>query len=378
MGNSLVAFYFVTDSAELIHSPLHEIHVGLGAKFAAFGGWDMPLEYAGSGVVAEHLNTRSNLGIFDVSHLGTAIIKGPNAARSLNDILTNDINRINPGQAQYSMILNEEGKVVDDLIIYLKSSDEVLIIPNAGNATEVLAIIRKNLPTEIEVINLHQEIAIIAIQGPKSLALIKDLNLDSDLDYLSFKDSNFDGYPITICRTGYTGEFGFEVLVGKENVKDFWHKLFAQGEKYGIKPVGLGARDTLRTEMGYPLHGQDISLNISPLEAGLGFAVITSKPKFIGKAAIEAEKKSGVKRKLFGIKAIERAIPRSHMNVFDVNDTEIGEITSGTFSPTLKQGIALALLDIKTQIFDKVFVDVRGKKIAFEVTKPPFVESKVR
>lgn len=368
----------MTDSAELIHSPLHEIHVGLGAKFAAFGGWDMPLEYAGSGVVAEHLNTRSNLGIFDVSHLGTAIIKGPNAARSLNDILTNDINRINPGQAQYSMILNEEGKVVDDLIIYLKSSDEVLIIPNAGNATEVLAIIRKNLPTEIEVINLHQEIAIIAIQGPKSLALIKDLNLDSDLDYLSFKDSNFDGYPITICRTGYTGEFGFEVLVGKENVKDFWHKLFAQGEKYGIKPVGLGARDTLRTEMGYPLHGQDISLNISPLEAGLGFAVITSKPKFIGKAAIEAEKKSGVKRKLFGIKAIERAIPRSHMNVFDVNDTEIGEITSGTFSPTLKQGIALALLDIKTQIFDKVFVDVRGKKIAFEVTKPPFVESKVR
>lgn len=368
----------MTDSAELIHSPLHEIHVGLGAKFAAFGGWDMPLEYAGSGVVAEHLNTRSNLGIFDVSHLGTAIIKGPNAARSLNDILTNDINRINPGQAQYSMILNEEGKVVDDLIIYLKSSDEVLIIPNAGNATEVLAIIRKNLPTEIEVINLHQVIAIIAIQGPKSLALIKDLNLDSDLDYLSFKDSNFDGYPITICRTGYTGEFGFEVLVGKENVKDFWHKLFAQGEKYGIKPVGLGARDTLRTEMGYPLHGQDISLNISPLEAGLGFAVITSKPKFIGKAAIEAEKKSGVKRKLFGIKAIERAIPRSHMNVFDVNDTEIGEITSGTFSPTLKQGIALALLDIKTQIFDKVFVDVRGKKIAFEVTKPPFVESKVR
>ncbi len=368
----------MTDSAELIHSTLHEIHVGLGAKFAAFGGWDMPLEYAGSGVVAEHLNTRSNLGIFDVSHLGTAIIKGPNAARSLNDILTNDINRINPGQAQYSMILNEEGKVVDDLIIYLKSSDEVLIIPNAGNATEVLAIIRKNLPTEIEVINLHQEIAIIAIQGPKSLALIKDLNLDSDLDYLSFKDSNFDGYPITICRTGYTGEFGFEVLVGKENVKDFWHKLFAQGEKYGIKPVGLGARDTLRTEMGYPLHGQDISLNISPLEAGLGFAVITAKPKFIGKAAIEAEKKFGVKRKLFGIKAIERAIPRSHMKVFDENDTEIGEITSGTFSPTLKQGIALALLDIKTQISDKVFVDVRGKKIAFEVTKPPFVESKVR
>ena len=350
----------------------------MGAKFAPFGGWQMPLEYTGSGVLAEHNATREAIGLFDVSHLGTATLIGENAAEQLNKVLTNDINRIKPGQAQYSTLLSEDGTVVDDLIVYLRSKDEVLIIPNASNATKVLEIIKSNISKDIEIKNLHQDIAIIAIQGPKSFELATDLGLPTDMQYMAFKDVSFMGQPITICRTGYTGEKGFELLIPAPAAINIWDEIISKGKKYGAKAVGLGARDTLRTEMGYPLHGQDISLNISPLEAGLSWAVNLEKSNFLGKDALLKEKANGIKRKLVGIKAVERAIPRSHMRVLDVDKKDIGEITSGTFSPTLKSGIALALVDSKIEINDKVFVDVRGNSLEFVVTKPPFVESKVR
>ena len=350
----------------------------MGAKFAPFGGWQMPLEYTGSGVLAEHNATREAIGLFDVSHLGTATLIGENAAEQLNKILTNDISRIKPGQAQYSTLLSEDGTVVDDLIVYLRSKDEVLIIPNASNSTKVLEMIKGNISKDIEVNNLHQDIAIIAIQGPKSFELVNDLGLPTDMQYMAFKDVSFMGQPITICRTGYTGEKGFELLIPAQGAIKIWDEIISKGQKYGAKAVGLGARDTLRTEMGYPLHGQDISLNISPLEAGLSWAVNLEKSNFLGKDALLKEKANGIKRKLVGIKAVERAIPRSHMRVLDVDKKDIGEITSGTFSPTLKSGIALALVDSKIEINDKVFVDVRGNSLEFVVTKPPFVESKVR
>jgi len=350
----------------------------MGAKFAPFGGWQMPLEYTGSGVLAEHNATREAIGLFDVSHLGTATLIGENAAEQLNKILTNDISRIKPGQAQYSTLLSEDGTVVDDLIVYLRSKDEVLIIPNASNSTKVLEIIKGNISKDIEVNNLHQDIAIIAIQGPKSFELVNDLGLPTDMQYMAFKDVSFLGQPITICRTGYTGEKGFELLIPAQGAINIWDEIISKGQKYGAKAVGLGARDTLRTEMGYPLHGQDISLNISPLEAGISWAVNLEKSNFLGKDALLKEKANGIKRKLVGIKAVERAIPRSHMRVLDVDKKDIGEITSGTFSPTLKSGIALALVDSKIEINDKVFVDVRGNSLEFVVTKPPFVESKVR
>ena len=350
----------------------------MGAKFAPFGGWQMPLEYTGSGVLAEHNATREAIGLFDVSHLGTATLIGENAAEQLNKILTNDISRIKPGQAQYSTLLSEHGTVVDDLIVYLRSKDEVLIIPNASNSTKVLEIIKGNISKDIEVNNLHQDIAIIAIQGPKSFELVNDLGLPTDMQYMAFKDVSFMDQPITICRTGYTGERGFELLIPVQGAINIWDEIISKGQKYGAKAVGLGARDTLRTEMGYPLHGQDISLNISPLEAGLSWAVNLEKSNFLGKDALLKEKANGIKRKLVGIKAVERAIPRSHMRVLDVDKKDIGEITSGTFSPTLKSGIALALVDSKIEINDKVFVDVRGNSLEFVVTKPPFVESKVR
>jgi aminomethyltransferase len=350
----------------------------MGAKFAPFGGWQMPLEYTGSGVLAEHNATRESVGLFDVSHLGTATLIGENAAEQLNKVLTNDITRIKPGQAQYSTLLSENGTVVDDLIVYLRSKDEVLIIPNASNASKVLEIIKSNISKDIEIKNLHQDIAIIAIQGPKSFELVNDLGLPTDMQYMAFKDVSFMGQPITICRTGYTGEKGFELLIPAQAAINIWDETVSKGQKYGAKPVGLGARDTLRTEMGYPLHGQDISLNISPLEAGLSWAVNLEKPNFLGKDALVKEKVNGIKRKLVGIKAVERAIPRSHMRVLDIDKKDIGEITSGTFSPTLKSGIALALVDSKIEINNKVFVDVRGNTLEFVVTKPPFVESKVR
>jgi aminomethyltransferase len=253
-----------------------------------------------------------------------------------------------------------------------------LIIPNASNSTKVLEIIKGNISKDIEVNNLHQDIAIIAIQGPKSFELVNDLGLPTDMQYMAFKDVSFMGQPITICRTGYTGERGFELLIPAQGAINIWDEIISKGQKYGAKAVGLGARDTLRTEMGYPLHGQDISLNISPLEAGLSWAVNLEKSNFLGKDALLKEKANGIKRKLVGIKAVERAIPRSHMRVLDVDKKDIGEITSGTFSPTLKSGIALALVDSKIEINDKVFVDVRGNSLEFVVTKPPFVESKVR
>jgi len=367
----------MSEAAKLIESPLNAKHVLLGAKFAPFGGWQMPIEYQGLGVVTEHSATRDAVGIFDVSHLGTATIKGPNAAKNLNKVLTNDINRIKPGQAQYSMLLSKEGTVVDDLIVYLRAEDDILLIPNAGNATTVLQIIKENIPADNVITNLHKDIAIIAIQGPKSFELLKDLNLPTDLEYMSFKDVLWNQTQLTVCRTGYTGEKGVEVLIPAQDASKFFEEVLKVGEKYGAKPVGLGARDTLRTEMGYPLHGQDISLNISPLEAGLNWAVILDKETFIGKSALVKEKADGVKRKLFGLKAIERAIPRGHMKV-SKDGKEIGEITSGTFSPTLKAGIALALLESSIKLGDKVVVDVRGRTSEFEVVKPPFVSPKVR
>jgi aminomethyltransferase len=365
---------------EVIYPALHEIHLSLGAKTHEFGGWEMPMEYAGGGVVAEHTATRERVAIFDVSHLGTAVVSGPGAKSALNKIFSNDLDRITPGQAQYTLLLTDGGGIVDDIFVYLKSDNEVLIIPNASNADQVLSVLMSHLPKEVTVTNQHKEISIIAVQGPKSKELLNKLAMPVDIEYLSFKESKFQGETLTICRTGYTGEWGYEILVPSSKAINLWQELLTHGSEYGILPAGLGARDTLRTEMGYPLHGQDITKSISPIEAGLNWAVGFTKEEFIGKLAVESEKIRGPKRKCFGLLAKDKAIPRSGMKVFKDQELkeEIGEITSGTFSPTLKQGIALALLDSKTKMDQIVYVDVRGRAMEFEIKKPPFVPSHVR
>ena len=357
-----------------MQSPLNDRHVALGAKFAEFGGWSMPLEYSGAGVVAEHTAVRTGVGIFDVSHLGKATVAGPGAAEFVNRCLANDLTKINPGKAQYTLICNESGGVIDDLIAYLKSDDEVFLIPNAANTAAVVAAIADAAPDDIEITNQHRDFAVLAIQGPRADETLIAAGLPVGHEYMSFEIAELDGTPITVCRTGYTGERGYELVCPNPVAGAVWDKIMAAGEQYGIQPAGLGARDTLRTEMCYPLHGQDISPEISPVQARLSWAIGWKKETFFGAEAVRAEKESGPSRTLRALKATGRGIPRAHMSVQDADGNQIGEVTSGTFSPTLKTGIALALVDPSLKLRDVVIIDIRGKPLEFVITKPPFVK----
>ncbi len=341
-----------------------------------FAGYQMPIEYP-TGTIAEHNAVRTTVGVFDVSHMGKVWVTGVGAVEYLNSILANDLDRISDGQAQYSLLCNDAGGVIDDLIVYRVSSDEVRIVPNAANSAEVVSVLQAKAPSAITIQDRQSELGILAIQGPNSLAVIHDLGLQVELDYMSFQIANWHGHEITICRTGYTGEHGYELIAPNDSLVTLWTELLKVGQSHGLIPCGLGARDTLRTEMGYPLHGQDISPEISPVTAGLGWAVGWAKPEFAGKSALESEKQIGSTKKLFGLKAHERGVPRPHMKVFR-DAVEIGETTSGTFSPALQQGIALVLLDSSVQIGDQVSIDVRGRSLAVEVVKPPFVDSHVK
>jgi aminomethyltransferase len=368
-------------NSPLRQTPLHSRHVALGAKTADFGGWDMPIEY--TGVLVEHQAVRSAVGIFDVSHMGKVRIHGTGAADFLNSVLTNDLNRINDGQAQYTMLCNEFGGVVDDLIVYKWSADEVFMVPNASNAATVVAALRAVAPVEVTIDDHHDDHGIIAVQGPNSRKAIEALGLPADHEYMSMVRASHRGEPVIVCRSGYTGELGFELVVPNVILGSVWDALLDKGESLGVTAVGLGARDTLRLEMGYPLHGQDIAQDISPVEAGLGWAVGWDKPEFDGREVLVKQREAGPRRKLRGLVSIERGIPRAHMHVFAADDLElagdaVGDITSGTFSPTLKQGIALALLNSEIEVGSEVLVDVRGKAIRFGVVKVPFVASSVR
>jgi aminomethyltransferase len=359
-------------------SPLHERHVAAGAKFAAFGGWSMPLEYAGAGVLAEHSAVRTAVGIFDVSHLGKARVRGPGAAAFLNRCLTADLGKITPGQAQYTLICDESGGVVDDLIAYLLGPDEVFLVPNAANTARVVQLLAAAAPDGVGVQNEHEGHAVLAVQGPQSDQVLSGAGLPVAHPYMSFVVVEHAGAPVIVCRTGYTGERGYELVTPAGAAPALWDAVRAAGEPYGLQPAGLGARDTLRTEMGYPLHGQDLSPAISPLQARLGWAVGWTKETFFGAAALRAEKEAGPARVLRGLRAAGRGIPRPGMVVRDPDGEPGGVVTSGTFSPTLKTGIALALLRPDLTEDTTVTVDVRQRREAFVVTRPPFVTPGVR
>jgi aminomethyltransferase len=370
----------MSDSATPLLSPLHARHEALGAKFGDFGGWSMPLEYAGGGVVAEHTAVRERVGVFDVSHLGKASVTGPGARAFLDSVLTNSLDRIAPGKAQYTLLCTDSGGVVDDLIAYLRSDDDVFLIPNASNTAEVVRVLRAAAPAGITVTDQHHDYAVLAVQGPQSAALLADLGLPTDLEYMAFLPAEHGGAPITVCRTGYTGELGYELVVPWGSADGVWDELMDRGSAYGVLPCGLGSRDTLRTEMGYPLHGQDLSLEITPVQARAGWAVGWKKPAFHGRDALVAEKEAGPARRSVGLVSLERGIPRAHMAVTDTDGAPLGEITSGTFSPTLKVGIALALLSTGASLHDgdEVLVDVRGRSMRFAVASPPFVDRSTR
>ncbi|GAB2591203.1 aminomethyltransferase [Paractinoplanes abujensis] len=355
----------------LSRSPLHERHVALGAKFAAFGGWEMPLEYAGGGVIKEHTAVREASGVFDVSHLGKARVRGAGAAAFVNACLTNDLGRIAPGKAQYTLCCDENGGVVDDLIAYLISDDEVFLIPNAANTASVVRLLQAAAPSGVTVTDEHRSYAVLAVQGPQSPGVLAELGLPTPGEYMAFVPSG----ELIVCRTGYTGEHGYELVVPWSAATGIWDALIGAG----VRPCGLGARDTLRTEMGYPLHGQDLSLDITPVQARSGWAVGWGKPAFWGRDALVAEKAAGPRRTLRGLELTGRGIPRGHMPVY-AGESLIGETTSGTFSPTKKAGIALALLDTAAGLTDGdlVEIDIRGRRTEARVVKPPFVQPSVR
>ena len=367
-----------TSSLALRHSPLHAQHQAEGARFAAFGGWSMPVEYAGAGVLAEHMAVRGAVGLFDVSHLGKARVRGRGAADLVNRCLTADLGRISPGQAQYTLLCNEAGGVVDDLIAYLVSPDEVFLVPNAANAAQVVTALADAAPAGVEVLDEHEAHAVLAVQGPVADQVLAAAGLPAGHPYMSFVTTQSDGAPVLVCRTGYTGERGYEILTPAAAAPALWAALRAAGEPYGLQPAGLGARDTLRTEMGYPLHGQDLSPTISPVQARLGWAVGWAKESFLGADALRREKAAGPSRVLRGLLATGRGIPRPGMVVRGPDGAAAGEVTSGTFSPTLKTGIGLALLDPGLGDGSAVAVDVRRRQEPFVVTKPPFVAAGVR
>jgi len=363
---------------DLLTSPVHERHVALGAKMADFGGWEMPIEYPGGGVVREHTTVRERVGLFDVSHLGKASVTGPGAAAFVNACLTNDLGRISAGQAQYTMCCDENGGVVDDLIAYLRSDDDVFLIPNAANTAEVVRRLRAAAPEGVEVTDLHQQYGVLAVQGPRSDEVLQALGLPTGHEYMSFVEADWQGRPVIVCRTGYTGERGYELVPRWDDTPALWDALTEAAAAYDGLPCGLGARDTLRTEMGYPLHGNDLSLDITPVQARAGWAVGWKKDGFWGQEALAAEKAAGARRTSWGLLATGRGIPRAHCQVRDAHGEVVGEVTSGTFSPTLKQGIALALLAPGAAVGDEVVIDVRGREVAATVVKPPFVQVQTR
>ncbi|SDP48365.1 aminomethyltransferase [Nakamurella panacisegetis] len=371
--------------ADLLHSPLHDAHLALGATMGAFGGWDMPISYAGGGVVAEHTAVRTTVGLFDVSHLGKASVTGPGARDFVNRTLTADLGKIGPGQAQYTLCCNESGGVIDDLIAYLVSDDEVFLVPNAANTADVVTALAAVAPDGVVVTDRHREFGVIAVQGPQSADVVAAVGLPTQLDYMAWADGTWTdgaGVPVTVrvCRTGYSGEHGYELLPPWDAARGLWDDLAVKAAERGGRPAGLGARDTLRTEMGYPLHGQDLGPEISPVQARSTWAVGWSKPAFFGRDALLAERENGPRRTLRGLEALDRGVLRPHLRVVGADGTDIGETTSGTFSPTLGKGIGLALIDTAAgvQDGDEISVDVRGRSLRVRVVRPPFVPSHVR
>jgi aminomethyltransferase len=366
---------------ELLDGPLEERHRELGASFAEFGGWLMPVSYAGT--VSEHNATRNAVGLFDVSHLGKALVRGPGAAQFVNAALTNDLGRIGPGKAQYTLCCTESGGVIDDLIAYYVDDDEVFLVPNAANTAAVVDALQAAAPDDLTITNLHRSYAVLAVQGPRSTDVLTALGLPTGMDYMGYADASYSGVPVRVCRTGYTGEHGYELLPPWDSAAVVFDALVKAVADAGGEPAGLGARDTLRTEMGYPLHGHELSLDISPLQARCGWAIGWKKDAFFGRDALLAEKEAGPRRLLRGLRMIGRGVLRPGLTVRagdTPQDRKVGVTTSGTFSPTLQVGIGLALIDTDAGIEDgqQITVDVRGRAVECEVVRPPFVDVKTR
>lgn len=360
---------------DLTHTPLEGEHRALGAKLGAFAGWRMPIEYRGT--LREHRAVREAVGMFDLTHLGKIEVAGEGATDRLMGVLTNDVGSMEPGEAQYNLALNGRGGIVDDLIVYALEDRRYLVVPNAANIEQILGVLTSG-PREDVAVAHRPDLVTIAVQGPRSADLLAPLfDVVAGLPFMHCAAASFEGAEVLVARSGYTGERGYELFLDAEAAPALWRALLRAGEPLGIEPCGLAARDTLRLEMGYPLHGNDISEERTPLEAGLSWACAMDKGPFAGREALVRQKEEGIPARLRGLRMEGRLIPRAGYAV--LRDGErAGETTSGTFSPTLRAGIALAYLDPAIGPGDRVEVDVRGRRGEAEVVKPPFVGSSPR
>ncbi|GAA4710018.1 glycine cleavage system aminomethyltransferase GcvT [Brevibacillus fulvus] len=360
--------------SDLKRTPLYPVYAKYGGKTIDFGGWELPVQF--SGIVQEHEAVRTKAGLFDVSHMGEVEVKGADALLYLQRLTTNDVSKLEAGQAHYSAMCYPDGGTVDDLLVYKYADDHYLLVINAGNIDKDVAWMQENATGEVEITNRSAEIAQLAIQGPLAETILQRLT-SADLSAIgSFRfqqDVDIQGVPVLVSRTGYTGEDGFELYLAADHAVQLWDQLLAVGREDGLLPCGLGARDTLRFEAKLPLYGQELSREITPIEAGIGFAVKVDKAiPCIGHDVLKAQKETGAPRKLVGIEMIERGIPRSHYPVF-LGEQRIGEVTTGTQSPTLKKNVGLALLQTNyTALGTEVEVEIRGKRVKAQVVATPF------
>ena len=362
----------------LKRTPLYDVHVASGARMIEFGGWEMPVQY--SSLLVEHRTVRSAVGLFDLSHMGELYVSGPDARENLQRIFTNDIEALKPGQAQYTFICNERGGVVDDVIVYALN-DRYLVVVNAGNIDKDRTWIRSRLEGRVTLDDQSEGTALLAVQGPKAEPVVAAL---TDADVASMPaftalDAKMGGVNGLISRTGYTGEDGFEIYCGAGDAQTLWEQVMAAGEEHGIVPVGLGARDTLRLEAKLPLYGNDLSEEITPLQAGLSFAVKLDKGDFIGKDALAKEKAEGVRRKLVGFVMTERGgAPRHGYRILH-QGKPVGEVTSGSFSPTLERDIGMGYVPPEFATpGTAIEIEIRGRCKGAEVHKGRFVESRTK
>jgi aminomethyltransferase len=358
-------------------TPLRDEHIALGAKMVDFAGWYMPVEYAG--LRSEHMNVREKVGLFDVSHMGEIRIRGPQALATAEWLTTNHVGKLSDGQAQYSLLPNDTGGLVDDVIVYcVKKDSDYLVCVNASNADKDFAWMVKN-NRGAEITNESEQWGQIAVQGPQGLKLAGRL-FGADVEKIpsfEFRSMPYGGSAVLVARTGYTGEDGVEVFVPASLTVKLWRELLEKGKDLGVVPVGLGARDTLRTEMKYPLYGHEIDDVTNPYSAGLGWVIKPDKKDFIGRAAIVLGKEKGLPRKLIGFMMRERGIPRAGYKLFSLEDKEIGFVTSGTPSPSTGENIGVAYVDKElAKEGQRLAVDIRGRKVQAEVVPTPFVNKK--
>jgi len=355
------------------NTALTDKHISLGAKMVPFAGYNMPVQYEGINV--EHTTVRNAVGVFDVSHMGEFILKGENALDLIQRVTSNDASKLIDGKVQYSCLPNENGGIVDDLLVYRIDEKTYMLVVNASNIEKDWNWIQKYNTANVEMHNISDKTSLLAVQGPKAadaLQSLTDIDLAS-MEYYTFKKGTFAGLDnVVVSATGYTGAGGFEVYFDNEHADKMWEAIFKAGAEYGIKPIGLAARDTLRLEMGFCLYGNDIDDTTSPIEAGLGWITKFTKP-FTNSEALQAQKEAGVSRKLIGFEMIDRGIPRHDYPIVDAEGNVIGKVTSGTQSPSLQKAIGMGYVDkALTKEGTEIFIDIRNNKVKAKVVKFPF------